>query len=228
MPTHNKYKDLLITMLPVHRLLISLTIAAIVFFLIRNITLHALIRSILLWDVFAFCYITLCWIVVFKKVSFEQMRQKATLQDGSRLFVYLIIILSSLASMLTVLLLITSSNIMNTSQDIYVPVAIAGMLFSWIIVHTTFGFHYAHMYYNNDETDPKKHAEGLDFPNEKRPDYLDFAYFSFVVGMTFQVSDVQITSRMIRRSALVHGLISFVLNTFVVALTINLIAGLKK
>lgn len=74
----------------------------------------------------------------------------------------------------------------------------------------------------------KKNAEGLNFPQEKQPDYIDFAYFSFVIGMTFQVSDVQINSRIIRRTALAHGLLSFALNTFVVALTINLIAGLTK
>jgi uncharacterized membrane protein len=106
--------------------------------------------------------------------------------------------------------------------------ALPAMLFSWAIIHTTFGFHYANRYYDDAEGDPKIHAGGLDFPNEKNPDYLDFAYFSFVIGMTFQVSDVTITSRKIRRLALLHGLISFALNTFVVALTINLIAGLKK
>ena len=67
----------------------------------------------------------------------------------------------------------------------------------------------------------------LDFPGNAKPDYLDFAYFAFVIGMTFQVSDVEIPSRTIRRTALAHSLLSFALNTFVVALTINLIAGLK-
>jgi uncharacterized membrane protein len=228
MPTTARSKNLLVTMLPIHRLLISLGLSGLVFLLTRNILLHPLVRAILHWDVFAFFYVSLCWIVVFKNVSYEEMRRKASLEDGSRLFVYTIIVLSSLASMLTVLLLITSNSAISTSQDVYVPVAVAGMLFAWIIVHTSFGFHYAHLYYDNDEEDPKQHAGGLDFPDEKRPDYLDFAYFSFVIGMTFQVSDVEISSRKIRRSALVHGLLSFVLNTFVVALTINLIAGLKK
>jgi uncharacterized membrane protein len=83
------------------------------------------------------------------------------------------------------------------------------------------------MYYDDAPDDQSKSAEGLEFPEEDCPDYLDFAYFSFVIGMTFQVSDVQITSRIIRKQVLLHGLLSFALNTFVVALTINLIAGLK-
>ena len=95
-------------------------------------------------------------------------------------------------------------------------------------MHTIFGFHYAHLYYGDDTNDSTRHAEGLEFPGEKKPDYLDFAYFSFVIGMTFQVSDTAVHSRSIRRLVLLHGLISFGLNTFVVALTINLIAGLLK
>ena len=67
----------------------------------------------------------------------------------------------------------------------------------------------------------RRYAEGHEFPEEKAPDYLDFAYFSFVIGMTFQVSDVVITSRDIRRQVLVHGLLAFALNTFVVALTVT-------
>ncbi|MBV8900598.1 MAG: DUF1345 domain-containing protein, partial [Verrucomicrobia bacterium] len=69
-------------------------------------------------------------------------------------------------------------------------------------------------------------GDGLEFPNTKRPDFLDFTYFSFVIGMTFQVSDVQITSPAIRRLALVHGLLSFMFNTVILALAINLASGL--
>jgi uncharacterized membrane protein len=82
------------------------------------------------------------------------------------------------------------------------------------------------MYYLK-QSDNKSDDVPLIFPGKMKPDYLDFAYFSFVLGMTFQVSDVEIASQRIRRIALVHGLLSFTLNTFVVALTINLIAGLK-
>jgi len=103
-----------------------------------------------------------------------------------------------------------------------------GMLFSWLMVHSVYAFHYAHMYYDNDENDPVKDAYGLEFPRDTKPNYIDFAYFSFVIGCTFQVSDVEISSPRIRRVVLFHGLLSFGLNTFVVALTINLIAGLSK
>ena len=101
-----------------------------------------------------------------------------------------------------------------------VLIAVGSMISSWALVHTLYTFHYAHLYYKT------KGGKGLDYPGDEKPDYLDFAYFSFVMGCTFQVSDVEISSKEIRRVALFHGLLSFALNTFVVALTINIIAGL--
>lgn len=83
------------------------------------------------------------------------------------------------------------------------------------------------MYYFTGKDDTPA-GTPMKFPGEKKADYLDFAYFSFVIGMTFQVSDVEIASRSVRRTALAHGLLAFALNTFVVALTINLVAGLSK
>jgi uncharacterized membrane protein len=100
---------------------------------------------------------------------------------------------------------------------------------SWVLVHTVFTMHYAHAYYRKlDDEQESSEGEGVEFPNEKEPDFLDFAYFSFVIGMTCQVSDVQISSRAIRRLALVHGLLSFVFNTVILALTINLSSGLAS
>jgi uncharacterized membrane protein len=115
---------------------------------------------------------------------------------------------------------------MHTQQTLAVVIAVMGMIVSWALVHTIFTFHYANMYYFKQRND--KSDDPLAFPGNAKPNYLDFAYFSFVIGMTFQVSDVEIASQRIRRMVLFHGLLSFTLNTFVVALTINLIAGLKN
>ena len=95
-------------------------------------------------------------------------------------------------------------------------------------MHTIFATKYAHIYYGDHETEPDIHAGGLTFPDENKPDYLDFAYFSFVLGMTFQVSDIQVASKRLRKLALLHGILSFGFNTIIVALTINIIAGLTK
>jgi len=222
-----KRSNIFLIMPPLLRFMISLLLAAIVFLLIMNIDLAVLVKIMIAWAAFALSFIVTSWIVFFMRTTTE-IREHSREEDGSRLYVLLLILLTSFASLFTVLLLMLSGTAKDTPQIIYIPVAISGMLFSWVMVHTIFSFHYAHLYYANDTNDPTKHAEGLEFPKEKKPDYIDFAYFSFVLGMTFQVSDVDITSRVIRRVALFHGMLSFALNTFVVALTINLIAGLMN
>jgi len=99
------------------------------------------------------------------------------------------------------------------------------LFLSWLVTHVTFAFRYAHEFYAKDLGGPDV-DRGLEFPGETAPDYLDFLYFSLVLGMTFQVSDVQITSRKFRRVAALHGLIGFLFNTVIVAFTVNIAAGL--
>lgn len=162
--------------------------------------------------------------MVFFNLSVSDISKKANEEDGSRLFVLLFILVSSFASMFTVLLLIVSDK-MQAHKTITEIIAVVGMMLSWALVHTIFTFHYANMYYFKQKENISQ--EPLTFPGKTKPNYLDFAYFAFVIGMTFQVSDVQINSHLVRRTALAHGLLSFALNTFVVALTINLIAGIN-
>ena len=100
------------------------------------------------------------------------------------------------------------------------------MISSWALVHTVYGLRYAHAFYgDSDEPGVHQHAGGLIFPGDRPPDYFDFAYFSFVVGMTCQVSDVQITSRRMRRITLIHSVLSFGFNTLILALLINIRVG---
>jgi uncharacterized membrane protein len=99
------------------------------------------------------------------------------------------------------------------------------LLLSWLMLQTTFAFRYAHEFYtiSPGRNDPDG---GLTFPDEPEPDYFDFLYFSLVLGMTFQVSDVQITARKLRRLAALHGLLSFLFNAVIIALTVNIAASL--
>lgn len=219
--------NILVKLHPLHRILISAGVAGAVYLLTQAASLTPLIRVVLLWDVFALVYNITCWSVFFNR-KVEDIRKYARKEDGSRTFVFVVILLACFASMLMVLLLMISDESRETDKVLYIPVAIAGILFSWGMVHTMFAFHYAHIYYDDDEDKVQKQAGGLEFPREEEPDYLDFAYFSFVIGMTFQVSDVEISARKLRRIALLHGLLAFMLNTFVVALTINLVAGLRN
>jgi uncharacterized membrane protein len=101
----------------------------------------------------------------------------------------------------------------------------AAVLLGWLLIHTILLFRYAHLYYRDRDHD-KESDRGLTFPGDPQPNYLDFAYFSFVVGMTFQVSDVQVTSKGIRKLVLAHGLVSFAYNTAILALVVNVVSGL--
>jgi uncharacterized membrane protein len=225
-PDKIKSRNIFLEIHPVQRILLSILITIITYFIVQK-KFSPLLVSILLWDVFSLSYLILSWIVLIKR-PVPEIRRLAKKDDGSAIFVSLLIVISSFASMFTVLLLILSQRDASSREDLYLPVAIAGMIFSWIMVHSIYAFHYAHMYYNDNKNIPGKDAYGLEFPGDTKPNYMDFVYFSFVIGCTFQVSDVEISSPRIRRVVLLHGLLSFTLNTFVIALTINLIAGLSK
>jgi uncharacterized membrane protein len=97
------------------------------------------------------------------------------------------------------------------------------LFLSWLMTHVTFGYRYAHEFYT-PKADGKPDG-GLDFPGDQQPDYMDFLYFSLVLGMTFQVSDVDITSRKLRQVAMLQGLLSFLFNAVIIALVVNIAAG---
>lgn len=218
--------NIFLRMHPLHRIVIGVALAAVTFFFIPDGT-SSLIEIMALWIVFALTYLTLSGIVLFNQ-PVPAIKKYAKKDDGSKAFVFAMVLLSSLASIFLVLLLMISKSFTSSEHGMFVFVSIAGILISWFMVHTLYTFHYAHMYYDDAEEDKTKDAKGLDFPQDDDPDYIDFAYFSFVIGCTFQVSDIEIKSRQIRHAVLAHQLISFFLNTFVVALTINLIAGLTN
>lgn len=210
---------------PLVRFFLSLALAVIVYTFLPSINL--LLRLQMAWCVFSIVFLVLSWIVIFTR-SIPQIKKKAAEDDGSTFFVSFMVVISSFAGLITVLFLMISdqSDIKNSTW--FLPLCVLGIILSWTLIHTIYVFHYAHEYYDADDGNGNRIFGGLEFPSEKNPDYLDFVYFSFVMGCTFQVSDVSITSKRIRRIATIHGILSFVLNTFVVALTINFIAGLVK
>ena len=163
--------------------------------------------------------------IAFSITNSQQIRQQSKVQDSSRTIIFLIILISTLASFLAVMLLLIAKEKFKNAESFHLIIAITGMILSWFLIHTIFTLRYAHIFYGDDDENPETHAGGLEFPGDENPNYLDFAYFAFVLGMTFQVSDVQITSKRLRRLAMLHGLLSFSYNTIMIALTINLIAG---
>jgi uncharacterized membrane protein len=190
---------------------------------------HAAIATQLVgtWDTFAFSTVALAWLTMTTTDPYE-VRRNARLQDASQTLLFIAVVSAATASLFAVFILLGSSkNLPTGSFAIHMALSVAAIVLSWALVHTLFGIRYAHFYYiEARKVAREKIKGGLIFPGNENPDYLDFAYFSLVIGMTCQVSDVQISSKRMRRMATIHGLISFAFNTAILALFVNIVAGL--
>jgi uncharacterized membrane protein len=155
---------------------------------------------------------------LFNQSTPTRMRRQARLQDTGRWG----ILWSGIV--LSTVVLVALSNELHAAKSGGWPALVVGVLsvvLTWLFLNIMFAMHYAHGFYGDYG---EKHT-GLDFPDTPEPDYWDFAYFAIVIGMTFQVSDVQITSRYLRRVALLHSIIAFFFNVFIIAITVNIVAG---
>lgn len=208
-----------------YRLFIALGAAIAAFFLLQN--KHPLPELILFtWITFAAVVIVLDWAIILTSHP-REVRRIAKLQDFGRSLIFLFVVSASVASIGAIIFLLKSAKGHSGSVSGHILLAITAVVISWWLVHTIFTLLYAHQFYNTSkEGGASKVVGGLEFPGNDEPDYLDFVYFSFVVGMTFQVSDVVISSRKIRRYCLIHALLSFMFNTAILALSMNVISGL--
>jgi uncharacterized membrane protein len=214
--------------IPAHTRLIIALFVSFITFLISVRTTQA-IHFILVWCSFSFSSLVLFWVTI-QKAEVHEVKYIAKRQDSSRTIVFIFVLIAAIVGLFAVIFLLEILPDKNTPGYWYhIGLSFISVVLSWALIHTIFTFRYAHLYYTcrREEKHIEKEDEGgLQFPGEDSPDYLDFAYFSFVIGMTFQVSDVAITSRQIRHLALFHGLISFVYNTVILALSVSIIAGL--
>ena len=219
-------KNILLRLDAHHRLMIALAVTAVTICLTWG-HMSAPAMIMVSWSSCALTIIILAWTVILGAHP-REIRQIARLKDSNRIIVLLFVIIASCVSLFSIIFLLKAAKGHEGSTHT-ILMSVSSVVISWWMLHTVFTMSYAHMYYTNtpDKKDPKDAViGGLQFPDEKEPDYLDFVYFSFVIGMTFQVSDVEIASRPIRRIALLHALISFAFNTAIVALSINVISGL--
>jgi uncharacterized membrane protein len=157
----------------------------------------------------------------------DRLRARARVQDASRWIIQGLIVLAAVASLAAVIALLKKAD-GETAPMLAARIALAGgvVVLSWTLIHTVFAVHYAHSFYGDGPAPGPDDAGGLLFPgNDRVPDFWDFFYFSLVLGMTCQVSDVQITGKHMRRLASVHGALSFFFNTVILALTINLLVS---
>jgi uncharacterized membrane protein len=173
------------------------------------------------WDAAAGLYIAWVWLSV-RDFTPEETHDVATREDPSRVSSSLLLVSASVASLVgTGLDLIKATDAHNSGRVALTVVGVLTVALSWTVVHTVFALRYAHEYY----TDP---IGGIDFKTDERPDYQDFAYVAFTLGMTFQVSDTDIQARRIRRTALRHALLAYLFGAVILAVVVNLIAGLIK
>jgi uncharacterized membrane protein len=138
----------------------------------------------------------------------------------------LLVLLSAAAGFAAaVVILGKGAAVPQADRPIAIVCGVVAVMLGWFLIHSTFIFRYAHLYYYDSDNDGSAQG-GLDFPGTTEPDDYDFAYYSFVIGMTFQVSDVSITDPGVRSLTLFHALISFGYNTAILALGVNLVSGL--
>ena len=206
-----------------HRQYIALAVALLTYFLTRKQPLS--INIMLTWINYASSILVMSWISILSMHP-SNVRKVASLEDSSVTFIFLFIIGSAFASLFAVVFLLQSLKGLSKEQTItHVLLSITSVAISWWLTHTIFTMRYAHIFYST-KNEEGEYGYGLEFPKEPHPDFMDFVYFSFVIGMTFQVSDVEISSRKIRRLAWLQGILSFVFNTAIVALSINIISGM--
>lgn len=183
-------------------------------------------RLVAAWDAYAAGALFLIGAGIFTADA-AHIRRVAVAEDTSRVLAFVFVLVAALASLLAVLALLhTMQTLHRTALVRHVALSIAAVIEAWFLVHTVFTLRYAHQYY--DDCGPGgTDARGIDFPgNDLEPDYLDFAYFAFTIGMAAQTADVAISGRAPRRTALLHSLISFSFNTAIVALSISAVGGL--
>lgn len=192
-------------------ILLGLVVAALLPASMRPVT-----RVLVAWDSSIVAYLVLAFAMM-ARCGIGYIRRSAVLQDDGR---FLILLVTAAGAFASIAAIVSELGVQHRGAN-ELALATITIALSWAAVHTTFALHYAHEYYRGGT------EGGLQFPgdNKERPDYWDFVYFSFVIGMTAQVSDVGITDKTIRRTATAHGVASFVYNTALVALMVNIAAG---
>jgi uncharacterized membrane protein len=171
------------------------------------------------WDAAAALYVAWIWLSLRHKDA-EVTRELATSEDSSRTAADFMLISASVANLIGVgFALLEAASKSGAVQAVITAIALLGVALSWIAVNTVFALRYAHLYYGDV-------PGGISFNDDDPPTYAEFAYLAFTIGMTYQVSDTAVTARAIRRSVLRHALLSYLFGVFVLAVTINFVAGL--
>lgn len=176
------------------------------------------------WLVYSLVYLAIAWRLA-AQLDARATRRRAQWNDPGAAMLFGLVVCAACASIVAVALAVdTGKTLQGLARWSHLALAMASLAASWLLLQTVFALHYARVYYRLGHND-NDHPGGLVFPGNQDPEYLDFFYFSVVVGMTSQVSDVAVASRRMRHLTLVHGLLSFGFNLVVLALAVNVFAG---
>ena len=204
------------------RLLLS-AVAGLLAFALLPASFAPSTRALLTWDFGAGLYLALAWIMV-GRATVEHMRWRARLQDDGAAAVLFLTVAAAIASLAAIVAELSGLKTLTPArQGFHVGLVAITFATSWLLVHTAFALHYAHAYYVALGRDG---APPLEFPRQETPVYMDFLYFATVIGMTSQTADVAVATTRLRRLVMAHGVVAFVFNTTLLALTINIAAGL--
>ncbi|WP_293678127.1 DUF1345 domain-containing protein [uncultured Phenylobacterium sp.] len=177
------------------------------------------------WDAFCLVYLALVLRAVAGKAP-DDIRARAAVEDQGKAVILGLIVAACAASVVGVAVELTLARPEHgVAKGWHVAVAVATVAASWLLMQVVYALHYAHEYY---AADPQTGADlgGLAFPGEADPNYWDFLHFSVVIGVAAQTADVAFTDRRLRGLGTTHSLLAFLFNTLILALTINLVAGL--
>jgi uncharacterized membrane protein len=205
------------------RLGAALCVAAIAFLALPDsVAWHA--RIVGTWDLGALAYLGFAWALIVKSDA-RMTRDHALSQDQSGYVIFLFVVGASCACILAIGFVVGAIRELSFwSRATDLALTVVALVSSWLLIQTVFAFHYAHRYYAGPHGEAPAGAP-LNFPGGGAPAYRDFAYYSFVVGMTSQVSDVQVKSSSMRWLTMIHGILAFMFNIAVLALSINIFAS---
>ena len=173
------------------------------------------------WEAGGLSLLLLAWFTIVM-CSAEATQTRAAAEDPGRTAVYALVLLSSGSSLLATTALVHRARLLPGGEGgALVSLSLANVALCWALTHTAFTLRYAHLYYRRDE----EGVGGVEFPGGAQPSYFDFAYLAFTIGMCFQVSDTTVSSPQIRRTVLLHAVLSFVYNTAILAFVLNLVFG---
>ncbi|MBL8547893.1 MAG: DUF1345 domain-containing protein [Hyphomonadaceae bacterium] len=182
-----------------------------------------LTRMLIAWDAAIAIYLIAIWRQT-RNITSQHMIEHAAQADEGRYFVLFVSIAGVLASLTAIILELQSKLEPGMTRNAHAAFVFATVALSWLFVHTSFAKHYAHEFYG--PADGGGIRKGLVFPGGDDPDFADFFHFAIVIGVASQTADIQISAKPIRRIVTLHGVLAFLFNTVILALAINVAAGL--